>query len=160
MTNPIFKNNATSRLDIDTGSGSGTITVFAGEGARFPDPVVGTDHFMVTIEDRRNNQIEICKCTDRNGDILVVTRAQEGTTAKTFLRGATVSNRFTAGTMAGYYGYSYDKATSDARYVQQAGDTMDLTAVLSWPVATPFGSLIIDGAYGRIRHVVLDAGEY
>jgi hypothetical protein len=160
MTAPIFKNNATSRLNIDTASGSATLTVFPGEGAKFPDPVVGTDHFMVTIEDRRSNQIEICKCTDRNGDILVVTRAQEGTTAKTFLRGATVSNRFTAGTMAGYYGYAWDKDQADARFVQQAGDTMDLTAVLSWDAATPFGSLIIDGAYGRIRHVVIDAGEY
>ena len=56
----------------------------------------GTDWFMVTIEDRRTSQIEICKCVGRSGDILNVTRAQESTPPQAFLLGATVSNRLTA----------------------------------------------------------------
>ena len=54
---------------------------------------------MVTIEDRRSGQIEICECTQRSGDSLTVLRGQEGTTAQAFEAGATVSNRLTAQTL-------------------------------------------------------------
>jgi len=90
-----FTNNATSILRQDTPAASTTITLPSGEGARFPQPT-GAYNFMVTLEDRRTGQIEICKCTARTADVLTVTRAQEGTTAQLFVAGATVSNRVTA----------------------------------------------------------------
>ena len=83
----LFTNNASSRL-------------YAGDGAKFPMPVGdGSEWFAVTLEDRRSGQIEICKCIARSGDILNVQRGQEGTIAKAFVLGATVSNRLTAATM-------------------------------------------------------------
>lgn len=94
----IFANNATTRLYQDTPAGSTTIRVEDGTGDRFPNPPVGKT-FTVTLEDRRSGQVEICMCTARSGDFLTVVRAQEGTAGQDFLRGATVSNRFTAGTM-------------------------------------------------------------
>src|SRR5215831_6163480 len=96
----LFSNNATSVLAIDTVAGSGTVTVPSGEGARFPAPTA-PDYAMLTLEDRRTGQLEICKLTARTGDVMTVTRAQEGTTAQNFSAGATVSNRMTAGTLTG-----------------------------------------------------------
>ena len=100
MTIPVFANNATSRLDVATDAETTTIRVEAGGGDKFPNPNVGAgEYFMVTVEDRRTSQIEIMKCTARNGDIFTVERAQEGTSAQEFLRYATVSNRLTAATL-------------------------------------------------------------
>jgi len=96
----LFTNNATSILRIDTPAASTTITVPTGEGVKFPTPTA-PDFAMVTLEDRRSGQLEICKMTARSTDVLAVTRAQEGTTAQSFLAGASVSNRMTAGTLAG-----------------------------------------------------------
>ena len=94
----LFTNNGTSRLYAAIDAVTTSIRVQTGDGAKFPSPS-GSDYCTVTLEDRRTNQIEICKCTARNGDILNVQRAQEGTTAQAFALGATVSNRLTAGTM-------------------------------------------------------------
>ncbi len=100
MTVPmLFTNNATSRLTVPIGVADTSINVENGTGAKFPQPTVGTTYFIVTVEDRRSGAIEIMKCTARSFDVLTVVRAQEGTTAKAFVIGATVSNRLTAGTM-------------------------------------------------------------
>ena len=101
MTVPmLFANNASSRLYAAIDAVTTSIRVQAGDGARFPQPTGdGSNYFPVTVEDRRSGQIEIMLCTGRSGDILNVTRAQEGTAAQAFLLGATVSNRLTAATM-------------------------------------------------------------
>ena len=94
----VFTNNATSILTASTGASSISIQLPAGEGAKFPQP--GLDQvFMITIEDRRTRQLEICRATGRTGDVIQVDRGQEGTVAQDFLAGATVSNRMTAGTL-------------------------------------------------------------
>jgi len=141
MTKLLFKNNATSRLGIDTYASSITLTVLANEGSRFPQP--GADEiFKVTIEDRRTGQIEICHCYDRTGDILNVIRAQEGTAAQDFLFGATVSHRMTAGTFMDLQDYvenatGYTQQEADDKFVDAAGDTMTGYLTLSGnPVST------------------------
>jgi hypothetical protein len=63
-------NNASSILAAGISAGDTSLTVAAGEGARFP-----ASNFHITIED------EILLCTTRTGDVLTVTRAQEGTAA-------------------------------------------------------------------------------
>lgn len=90
-----FANNASSRLPVAIAATDTSFAVSPGEGNRFPVTAPG-DTFMVTLEDRRSGQIEICTCTYRSGDTLNVTRAQEGTVAQAFAVGATVSNRMTA----------------------------------------------------------------
>lgn len=99
METVIFKNNATSTLQNDTLAGSTSLQIAVGEGSKFPSPGVD-EYFMVTIEDRRTRQLEICKCTARVADILTVVRAREATSAQDFLAGATVSNRLTAGVIS------------------------------------------------------------
>src|SRR5207344_2441319 len=86
------------KLAVPLLSGDAQLRVLPGHGSLFPSPS-GGNIFTVTIEDRRSGQLEICICTNRNGDLLDITRGQEGTPAQTFAISATVSNRLTAKTM-------------------------------------------------------------
>jgi Collagen triple helix repeat (20 copies) len=96
----LFTNNASSRLYAAVDAVTTSIRVQAGDGAKFPLPKGdGSDYFTITLEDKRSKQLEIVNCTARSGDILTVTRGQEGTTAQAFAADATVSNRLTAATM-------------------------------------------------------------
>lgn len=132
MAGYLFKNQAQSRILQDTASGSATVTVLAGEGALFPQPAGdGSDWFMLCLEDRRTGQLEICRATGRTGDIINVTRGQEGTVAQNFLLGATASHRMTAGTFTTYFANVYTKAEADAKFVDVTGDTMTGPLVLS-----------------------------
>ena len=89
----ILANNATAKLAGAISTAATAITVQSGQGAMFPAPSA-PDWFPVTLIDAAGN-IEICKCTARTGDILTVTRAQEGTSAKEFAAGSRVSLRIT-----------------------------------------------------------------
>jgi microcystin-dependent protein len=120
----LFKNNATGRLRSNTLASSTLLTLDTGEGNKFPLPGAG-DWFWVTLDDRREGKIEICKCTARSTDNLTVVRAQEGTVALDFLAGAIVSNRFTAQTLADILNaVAWDKPTTDARFINASGDAM------------------------------------
>jgi microcystin-dependent protein len=120
----LFKNNATGRLKANTTAATTLITLDTGEGARFPQPAAG-DWFQVTLEDRREGKVEICRCTARSADNLTVLRAQEGTVAQSFLAGAIVSNRFTAQTLQDILdAVAWDKPTTDARFINASGDAM------------------------------------
>ncbi len=88
-------NNAYSTLLVSVDASATTVTLAEGEGVRFPSPTTG-DYFMVTVFNM-NNVMEIMRCTHRDGDILTVVRAQEGTTARNFTAGDRVEHRFTAG---------------------------------------------------------------
>ena len=83
-----IKNRAASSLAADITSTATSLTVQAGDGAKFPQPGNG---FNITIED------EILKCTARSTDTLTVVRAQEGTTAAAHVAGKAVELRITAG---------------------------------------------------------------
>lgn len=124
----VWANNATSRVAYATDAGSPTVTVETNDGEKFPLPS-GAQFFMVTVEDRRTGQMEIMRCTSRSGDVLTVVRAQEGTPAQSFLVGATVSNRLTAGTLTDMVDFvnnspGFTEEEADARFVNVAGDTM------------------------------------
>jgi len=92
----LFKNNAFSILAAGISSSATTLTVTAGHGNRFP-VAGGSDWFVITLEDLRGN-IEIVKCTSRpaGSDTFVIERAQEGTVARDWQVGDTVSLRLTA----------------------------------------------------------------
>jgi hypothetical protein len=129
----LFKNNASSRLYAAIDAVTTSIRVQDGDGAKFPAPT-GGDYCMVTLEDRRSGQVEITKCTGRSGDILNVTRAQEGTTGQAFALGATVSNRMTAGTITDFFYFSYSRDESDLRYVNETGDAMSGPLTLMYAI--------------------------
>ena len=82
-----IKNRAVSALAADITSTATSLSVTAGEGAKFP----ASGDFHVTCED------EIVKVTARSTDTLTVVRAQEGTTGAAHVAGKSVELRITAG---------------------------------------------------------------
>jgi hypothetical protein len=97
----LYNNDASAFLPTDVLAGDTTITLNPGEGERFPLPDNGDDDSfsLVTLEDVNAN-IEICKMTERNGDILTVVRAWEDTSAKGFATGSRIEGRLTAGSLS------------------------------------------------------------
>lgn len=79
------KNNAASKLAAAISDSAGSLTVLAGEGARFP-----SSNFHVTIDD------EILLCSSRTNDVLTITRAQESTGAAAHAKDAAVRLNITA----------------------------------------------------------------
>lgn len=96
----LFADNATSVLVGVYNAAATSFTVNAGDGALFPQPGTNT-YFMAVIEDRTQSPIarEIVKVTGRLGDVMTVTRAQEGTTALAWTAGVVFANRVTAGSL-------------------------------------------------------------
>lgn len=93
----VFANNAFSFLTADIDAQLQDITVRVADADLFPNPEQGRgDVFMVTLEDRQNNRLEVAECFRRNGATLSLRRGREGTTARAFIAGTTVSNRLTA----------------------------------------------------------------
>jgi hypothetical protein len=92
-----FANNASSTLAssiIDTDT---TLSVQAGDAAKFP-VLAGGDWFPLTVVDAGGN-MEIMRVTARSGAVLTVTRGQEGTTAMAFDAGVAVQSNLTAGAL-------------------------------------------------------------
>lgn len=118
MAITLHANNALGYLLTPVAPGDTTIVLQAGQGALFPTIVPG-EQFYVTVENRAlAGAMEIMLCTARTLDSLVVTRAQQGTTAKSFAAGVSVSNRVTAAFLNAF----------DSR-IAEAGETADAAAV-------------------------------
>jgi hypothetical protein len=110
----IFANNASSSLASPISNVATSFTVATGEGAKFPTPS-GGDYFMLTlckVTAGIESEIEIVKCTARSGDILTVTRAQEGTTGVAHATADLVSLRVTAAVMNEHEAFVSAKDTS------------------------------------------------
>ena len=93
-----LSNNAFGTLAASITSSATSITLTTGHGARFPSLGAG-DYFYATLIDTSNN-LEIVKCTARSTDVLTVTRAQEGTTARAYSAGDRIEIRLTAQTFS------------------------------------------------------------
>lgn len=94
MNDILFTNFAFSQLSVGINASATTIVVELGHGARFPAPTAG-DYFYVTLENASLAR-EIVKVTARTSDTLTVVRAQDGTTALSWLAGDTVALRLNA----------------------------------------------------------------
>lgn len=94
-----WTNNATSVLASDITAGTLSITVTTGHGDRFPE-IVAPHYCMVTLVDTSGNR-EIVKVTARasGSNTLTITRAQEGTSARSFAAGSLVELRITKNAM-------------------------------------------------------------
>ena len=99
-----IKNRAFSTLAADIISTATSLSVAAGEGAKFPS----AGDFHITIED------EILKCTAITTDTLTVTRAQEGTTAAAHAAGKSVELRITAAVLESRTTWTADKLLKGA----------------------------------------------
>ncbi len=123
-----LSNNVRSSLRTEVLSGSTTILLPVGHGARFPALGAG-EYFYATIEDAAGNY-EIVRVTARATDTLTATRGAEGTTARTFAAGSTIEMRVTAASVL------------DA--AQDAADTVDLAQFSVTASAAEIN--ILDGA--------------
>jgi hypothetical protein len=98
----LFANNAYGSLGATLSNSATSLTLASGQGARFPTPT-GGDYFTLTLvgldSNGNENAWEIVKVTGRASDALTIVRAQESTTAATWVAGTHVELRATAGTL-------------------------------------------------------------
>jgi hypothetical protein len=97
----IFANQASTTLSAPITNTATSLTVTSGTGAEFPNPSAG-QQFSATLNDAATGLLtEIVYCTAISGDVFTtIVRAQEGTTALSWLAGDLVANLLTAGQMA------------------------------------------------------------
>ena len=97
----IFSNNAITTVATGGLSISATtLNLASGTGSLFPNPVVGTEFFRLSLTDVATRTAhEITYCTARSGDVCTIVRAQEGTTAQAWLINDIAGHFVTAGTM-------------------------------------------------------------
>lgn len=91
----LFANNARSTLRASITAASPVLYIEVGTGELFPEPVAG-DSFLATLQDA-SGRVEVIEVRHRSGDQFEqVLRGVDGTTAKSFAEGSTVSMRVTA----------------------------------------------------------------
>lgn len=90
-----FTNNASTLLAEAFPKEARVLMVVRGTGKKFPVTATG-DTFNIAVMGTEG-RFEIMQCVVRDGDEITVNRAQEGTTALDFAKGALVENRVTAG---------------------------------------------------------------
>lgn len=95
----VFANNAQSSLAAPITAGALSLTVQAGAGALFPNPSAGQQFSLTLVDAATGLLTEVVYCTARVGDTMTIVRAQEGTTALSWLAGDPVANLLTAGQM-------------------------------------------------------------
>lgn len=93
----LLLNNAVSRLAGAVTTSSTQISLSAGDGVKFPAPTGGNWFPLALI--RSSGALELVVATARNGDVITVSRAAEGTAALSFSAGDRVELRLTAGTL-------------------------------------------------------------
>lgn len=75
-----YTDNCKTTLAAPILAGDTTLTVNAGDGVLFPNPGVGDFFFFTIIESLNPDNLEICQCTSRAGDVLSsITRGLGGT---------------------------------------------------------------------------------
>jgi hypothetical protein len=93
-------NNATSVLAAGISSTDTALSVSAGTGSKFPILAAG-DWFPLTVVDAGGGY-EIMRVTARSGDVLTVSRSQEGTAAQSFAPGCRADLRVTAAALMSF----------------------------------------------------------
>lgn len=102
MATFLFCNNGNTNFAAPISNVAVTLNVTSGSGTLFPNPSAG-QQFALTANDAATGALfEIMYCTSRSGDTLTVVRAQEGTTALSWLAGDILYNGPTAGQMSGF----------------------------------------------------------
>lgn len=100
----LFTNNAAALLASPISDSSTALSVMAGYGSLFPQPIEAGDYFLVTLENETATAREIVRVTGRTGDTFTgLVRGQEGTTPQAWSATAgsdtLVDHRVTAETM-------------------------------------------------------------
>ena len=102
MTIFVFTNNAKSTVAAPVAPGDTTVILFTGSGVFFPAPAAGQAFPLSLLDQATGTVREIMYCTARTGDVLTVTRAQEGTSAGTWVIGDFANLFITKGVAAAW----------------------------------------------------------
>lgn len=92
-----LENYATGTLSAPIGPSETAISLTPGDGARFPSIGVN-EYFPITLINVAGD-LEVAYVTARSGEVLTVTRGQEGTVALSFSANDRVEHRLTAGAL-------------------------------------------------------------
>ena len=94
----LYANNAYSTIAATLSSSATSMTVATSTGSRFPSPT-GNQFFRLTLTSHSspNTIFEIVYVTARSGDVLTITRGQEGSTAQSWAISDLCGNVPTAG---------------------------------------------------------------
>ena len=121
MSKVLFTNNATTTLAAHLSSTATNMTLASGTGSLFPSINSGSgDYFYVTIINS-NGQYEIVKVTARSSDVCTIVRAQDGTSATTFVIGDKVELRLVSAALSNLSD-KIDDITSS--YLPRTGGTL------------------------------------
>lgn len=96
-------NNVRSKLALSVTATETQLRVLTGQGSRFPSLDTAGDWFPVALENE-SGEIEFCKATARNGDIITVQRGQEGSTARPYNSGDACELRLTVAALMEFGG--------------------------------------------------------
>ena len=106
----LFKNNAVATFASAITNSQTSIQLSTGQGAKFPT-LTGGNVFYATFSDAATNSIlEVVLVTAIAGDVLTVTRAQDGTTAQSYLQGDNCSLRLNAGVITDFLSKTFGGA--------------------------------------------------
>lgn len=143
-----LSNNAISRLAVSIGTGDTSLSVQAGDGAKFPT-ITGSDWFPLTAL-KADGTLEIMKCTGRSGDSFTVVRAQESTTAKAFNANDRIELRLTVGTFEDRMSEKMDKTGGSlSGAISVAGDIS----------VGAGGKIVMEGTTDDAYEITIDPGN-
>lgn len=127
MSTLVFANNATTTLASPITNLATSVSVVPGTGSRFPVLSAG-QIFIATLTDAATGLVnEIVQVTATTGDTFTIVRAQEGTTAVSWLAGDFFQHFWTAG-QAGVMAQAAQFTTGDIKATLKA--TADATWVM------------------------------
>lgn len=156
-----YTNNASGTFPNALTAVTTTIQLNSGQGALFPQ-ITGTDIFRATITDTATKTfIEIITVTAISGDTLTVVRAQEGTTARSWLAGDILSHRETAAQMNDMLSKTYGGAIIAPVSVTGnpgSGAVLTVASTGAAPAAAITGAVSVAGAVSTTAAVTIGTG--
>lgn len=142
MANILYANNAAGTLLAGITNASTSLTLGAGQGAKFPSPVPPQVFYVTLTDAATQTLIEIVQVTAVSGDIFSIVRAQDGTSALSWNAGDIVSQRTIALELRGF-----ENAAEGAFAAQAVAITPSTTLGI---VGTTLGDNANAGSVGQI----------
>jgi|GEM_PF-3466329 len=139
-----FSNFAASTIAVGLAPGDVTIALTGGTGARFP--TLGVGDFFYAVLENSSLAREAVQVTARTGDTLTVVRAQEGTTALSWVAGDSIAQRVTAGSFAAILDAAEVAGAAGAAAIYDTFDDRWLGAKASNPTLDNDGNALQVGA--------------
>ena len=149
----LFCNNASTTLAGAISNTATSLQVATGAGALFATPINGTytggNYLCLTLNDAATGQLfEVMHVTAVVGDTLTVVRAQEGTTALSWLAGDKVANFWTSGS-ASTMAQAIDVQEQAGNYAADSSGAANTITVTLDPVPASYTALL--GAPIRVK---------